>query len=460
MSVVNCCLIFVEGTADKAVRVSRQPRALALLRPPLNAHTVLFRQVVASLLVSVVLLGFKLSALKRLVQVNQRRAELQAALELLQPKVDAEKLAGWLADVEHDAKQRKDRIVAMDSVAAFDMLEAELLEKGAGMFAVFEASSAGTKQLEHSPLVTCSETKLDEATGLLLGRATAIVRATPQEIVAYGLDYDGRFIQSNRDPAVFIRCEVVEHVNAHHTIIFNRLKLGTALSQRTLLNSIIAKRVADDPPTYLSVSLPIARHDKITPKDEKGAVRAENCRAFKLTEVGAGITKLEYACSLNLCGSIPQAIANKVSVSERMNGAPPERLPHPSTPARPVCFSRTPYMLSRKRCASAHGCGLMQRQRRCSGTSSRFCRSQSATPATAASSASCSSISRAATRRIRLVRSAISRTARRCFATAVSHTSVKCSRSCSAPMCKVGRTTIRRPFPLHQSRLHGPTSQH
>ena len=47
-------------------------------------------QVVASLLVSVGLLGFKLSAVKRLVQVTQRRTELQAALVLLEPEVEAE----------------------------------------------------------------------------------------------------------------------------------------------------------------------------------------------------------------------------------------------------------------------------------------------------------------------------------------------------------------------------------
>ena len=73
---------------------------------------------------------------------------------------------------------------------------------------------------------------------------------------------------------------------------------------------MVAKRVADDPPTYVLVGAPIVHHDKITPKDEKGAVRAENCRAFRLTEVAAGITKLEYTCSLNLGGSIPQAITN------------------------------------------------------------------------------------------------------------------------------------------------------
>ena len=44
MSAVNCCLIFVEGSTDKAVRVCRQPQAWALLRPPFNAHAVSFRQ--------------------------------------------------------------------------------------------------------------------------------------------------------------------------------------------------------------------------------------------------------------------------------------------------------------------------------------------------------------------------------------------------------------------------------
>jgi hypothetical protein len=331
MSAVNCCLIFVEGSTDKAVRVRCQSRAEALLWPPLKAHVVSFRpgwfrQVVASLLVSVVLLGFKLSALKRLVQVNQRRTELQAALVLLEPKVEAEKVALWLADVEHDAKQCEDRIAAMDSAAGrvLDMLEAELLAKGAEMFAVFEASSVGAKQLGHSPLIMYSETKLDAATGLLLGRAAAMVRATPQEIVAhYLVSYDSRFSQSTCDPSIDVRNEVMEHANAHHTIIFTRCKV-TGISDRTFLNSIVAKKVADDPPTYLVVGLPIAHHDKITPKDEKGAVRAENCRAFKLTEVAAGITKLEYTCSLNLHGSIPQAITNKVSVQKQMHGVPPD----------------------------------------------------------------------------------------------------------------------------------------
>jgi hypothetical protein len=68
--------------------------------------------------------------------------------------------------------------------------------------------------------------------------------------------------------------------------------------------------------------MPIAHHDKITPEDEKGAVRGENCRAFKLTEVAPGVTKLDYTCSLNLGGLIPQVITNKVAVPGTMHGAP------------------------------------------------------------------------------------------------------------------------------------------
>jgi hypothetical protein len=318
MSVVNCCLIFVEGSTDKAVRLCPWPRAWALLRPRLKAQVASFRQVVASLLVSVVLLGFKLSALKRLVQVNQRRTELKASLVSLQPAVEAEKLAVWLADVEHDAKQREDRIEETESAAGrvYEMSEAEVLAKGADMFAAFEASSAGAKQLTHSATHMYSETKLDEATHLLLCRAAAMVRATQQEIVAYCLNYDSRFVQSTI-PTVFIRSEVVEHVNARHAVIFNRAKLGAGLSQRTFLNSTVAKKVEDDPPTYMVVGLPIAQHDKITAKDEKGAVRAENCRAFKLTEVAAGITKLEYTCSLNLGGSIRRPSPTKLSCPDK-----------------------------------------------------------------------------------------------------------------------------------------------
>ena len=274
------------------------------------------------MLVSVLLVGIKLTAAKKIVQSITRRKELKANLLLLQVSLEDEDKKSWIEDVTHDTTQRRDRILELGSASGLSCTttEKEILQKGAAMLAVFEASSTGLKQLEHSELIMYSETKLDEATGLLLGRSAALIRAAPQEIVANLLNFDSRFNQSSSAAGTYVRSEVLEHVNAHCMIIFNRVR-ALGVSDRTFLNSTVAKQVADDPPTYVLVGLPIAQHDKVTPKDEKGAVRAENCRAFRLTEVATGITKMEYVCSLNLRGSIPQAITNKVSVPGQMHGA-------------------------------------------------------------------------------------------------------------------------------------------
>ncbi len=269
------------------------------------------------------LVGFKLSSAKELVQTIERRQELRLNLSIVRTLLEIEDTKAWIKDVAHDTKQREDRIAELESASGhvYGLLEDALIAKGDAMFAVFDAKSVGAKLSKHSALVY-SETQLEASTGLLYGRAAATVRATPQEIVAYCLiSDDSRFMQSTTNPTVFIRSEVVAHANAHHTITFNRCK-ATGISDRTFLNSVVAKKVEDDPPTYVLVILPIAQHHKITAKDEKGAVRAEACRAFKLTEVAEGITKLEYVCSLNLGGSIPQAITNKVAVPEQEHCAP------------------------------------------------------------------------------------------------------------------------------------------
>ena len=345
----------------------------------------------ASLLVSVLLVGIKMTCAKDIVQMTERRKELKANLALLQKVLQVEAKKSWIEDVTHDTKQRREMIAELGSASglSYSHTEEALVRKGDAMLAVFEASSAGAKLSKHSALTTCSETRLEEATGLLLGRAVVSIRARPQEIVAYLLNYDSRFVQSTIDPTIFIRSEVVEHANAHHTIIFHRGK-ATGLSDRTFLNSVVAKRVTDDPPTYMVVGLPIAQHDNITPKDEKGAVRAENCRAFKLTELAEGITKLEYACSLNLGGSIPQVITNKVAVPGQMHGAPP-----PSAPARLHCYTRySPLGTTvRESIPASIICGWVQCRLRCSDTFSRYGRSHSATPRTAGSSDTCYTIS-------------------------------------------------------------------
>jgi hypothetical protein len=284
--------------------------------------------VVASLLVSVVLLGFKLSAAKRLVQVNQRRAELTSALVLLQPKLEDEDLAVWLDDCDHDAKHRQARIseMALPSGRAYGTMEMQALERCQGMFDLFDGSSGTETQLKLSAAVKRTATKYDGATRLLLGFSEAEIRADPLSIVAYILDYPGSRVGQTEAAANpnKVRAECLEHVNPHQTIGFARYK-AYGMSDRTFLYATVAKQVGEDPRKYVVVVTPIPRHDKISQKDEAGAVRAENCRSFRLTEVAPGVTSIEYCCSLDLKGLVPQIVTNTIALPIQMNGAQPWR---------------------------------------------------------------------------------------------------------------------------------------
>ena len=274
------------------------------------------------------LLGFKLSALRRLVQVNQRRKELKSALSLLLPKLEDEDLTEWLSDLDHDAVQRENRIgeMALPSGRVYSGIENEAVERCQGMFALFDSISASVTHLKRSATIKRLETKYDEATRRVFGLAEAEVRADLLDIVAYLLNFDSRHMQSsNAANARMVRFDCLERIDSHHTVVFLRYKLP-GMSDRTFLMSFVAKHVSDDPPTVLVALVPIPRHDKIGPKDEAGAVRAENCRSFRCTEVAPGVTKLEYCCSLDLKGWIPQIVTDTVAV--------PAQLKVPATLAR------------------------------------------------------------------------------------------------------------------------------
>ena len=256
------------------------------------------------MLVSVLLVGIKLTAAKEIVQVIERRKELKANIALLQLKLALEDKLTWIDDAKHDAEQRETRIGAMLAASGrvFSPMENEAIERCLGMFALFERSSLGATQLPCPATVTRSETKQDAATNLLLGFSAAEIRAHVREIVAHLLnDEDGRFMQSiEAADANVARAEVLSTLNPHHTTTFSRYQ-SSGLADRTFkfLNAIIAKEVAEEPQTHVVAMVPITSHAKIGRKDEKGAVRAEAYRSFRLTEAAPGVTKLECKCECN-----------------------------------------------------------------------------------------------------------------------------------------------------------------
>jgi hypothetical protein len=262
------------------------------------------------------LLGYKFNGVRRLVQVNQRRTELKAALALLHPKMEEERLVAFLDDVHHDTMQRRAKIneLAAPSGLAYSTMENGAIETCLGMFRLFEGSSLR---------LTRSQTKYDAASRRLYGHAVVEVRADPLAIVAYMLCYDSRTMQSaNAANPRMVRFEVVATVNAKHTIVFTRYT-APGMKDRTFLNAFVAKQVAEHPPTFAVAIVPIPRHDKIGQEDEAGAVRAENYRSFRLTAVAPGVSRLEYCCSLDLRGRVPQWVTDKVATPAQMKVTAP-----------------------------------------------------------------------------------------------------------------------------------------
>jgi hypothetical protein len=279
------------------------------------------------LLVSVLLVGIKLNAAKELVQVIERRKELTANIAALRWQLENEDKVSWIDDVVCDTARRNDRIAAMP-LAQYSTAETEAIEQCKGMLALFEGHDAGTTQLKHSATITRLETKLDAAGRLLLGRAEAQFRADPRDIAAFFLNLDSRFMAlldaSNPN---MVRFESTS-VNAHHTIAFGRYS-GPGVSDRTFLMSVIAKQLAAEPLTYAVAVVPIPRHDIVSAKDEAHAVRAEVYRSYKLTKEAPGVTKLEYSCSIDLKGWVPQIVTNTVSVPQQSTS--PNGPPSPSS---------------------------------------------------------------------------------------------------------------------------------
>ena len=114
--------MMVSACNSSEVLIAAHPHAL--LHAPMQAHSQtahrtqqhgLMSKVVASLLVSVLALGFKLNELPLIVQMNQRRNELKANLILLQRQLELEDLVIWLDQTALDTAHRQEWIAAMES---------------------------------------------------------------------------------------------------------------------------------------------------------------------------------------------------------------------------------------------------------------------------------------------------------------------------------------------------------
>jgi hypothetical protein len=84
----------------------------------------------------------------------------------------------------------------------------------------------------------------------------------------------------------------------------------------------VLERLSDDPVSYVWVAAPIETHRKVTPDDERHAVRAASMRCCRLTAIAPNVTRMDYACTLDLKGAFPRAITNNLAIPELMRHGP------------------------------------------------------------------------------------------------------------------------------------------
>jgi hypothetical protein len=140
--------------------------------------------------------------------------------------------------------------------------------------------------------------------------------ARPLDIVAYLMDANSRHQQSQQDPKVDIRFETRQVLNLHHAITFFEVKSPGSLQNRTFLNALMWKRISDT--QYAWCASPIANHPSVERSDERHAVRAEVARCIRLTRISVGVTKVEYACTMDLKGRMPTWVTNRVALPALM----------------------------------------------------------------------------------------------------------------------------------------------
>jgi hypothetical protein len=191
--------------------------------------------------------------------------------------------------------------------------ERQILGLCDALFISFEAAAGRTKAITSSPTIEVAETKFDARTGRVIGRAVATVRgASPVDIV-FKLMHFG----SGERSAVDVRKDLLENVNDHHCVTFYEFELAP-FQNRTLLNALVFEKVSDNPESYVWLGAPVEKHERLTRQDEQHAVRAEGMRCCRLTSVEPNVTRLEYACCLDLKGRFPRWATNNVAVPKLM----------------------------------------------------------------------------------------------------------------------------------------------
>ena len=217
----------------------------------------------------------------------------------------------WKADAAADAAWRAawmDR-VSVAQQQEYTEEENAVIARGLALLEGFEAASGKMREDRSSSsrvlkktlsslhvLGERERTKLDRATGRLLGEVQLVVRGEAFDVVAFLMHLGGQRMQRiiNAGTTNAVRAELLETVNDHCAIIFNEHRTNAVLRNRTFLNRVVWKQLSTIPANYIVSGVPLDAHRRISRKDEKHAIRGLVCRTFLVTELSDKRALLRY----------------------------------------------------------------------------------------------------------------------------------------------------------------------
>jgi hypothetical protein len=224
-----------------------------------------------------------------------------------------------LADFAHDGAWRDEMVDEMRKGGqSYSEEEARQFAEATDMLNNLAKGSGKVVPMKHAKTVQLARTRYDNKTDKLVGEVELLVPACPEQVVAFLMTFNSKFYLSDLDPDIDVRFELLEVKNLHHIVCLREMKTAPGLRNRTFLSAILWRRISDAPPTYVVVTVPVERHAKLPPQDEAHAVRGEVRRVFQITGTGNGSAQVKYACSLDLKGHLPQALANAIAIPQLM----------------------------------------------------------------------------------------------------------------------------------------------
>ena len=175
----------------------------------------------------------------------------------------ASQVQAWLNDVEDDYSWRDAMVEEMrQGGRSYSEAETALIANGMAELDAFGKGKGKVQSLKHCKTVKTAQFIQNKKTGRLVGEVECLIRASPEQIVAYLMHFESKIRKSQLSIEV-VRHEMLEVKSLHHAVVLSESKAGPGLPNLAAMNAVLWQKVADAPLTYIWVAVPMNDHPEI-----------------------------------------------------------------------------------------------------------------------------------------------------------------------------------------------------